>query len=1114
MLRSYAVVLATVLLINNVLAAPDGVNDSSFEQQKTSLQAAIDTAKEKKDTTELIRLHQQLIESSEKVFGPESVEVATELKALGDAFYAAGKYDQALPLFRRALAILEKVLGPEHVRTAIALNNLAGLYKKLGQYDKALSLYERSLAIFEKVLGPEHDRTATRLNDLALLYKTLGQYDKVLPLYERSLAIRERVLGPEHDRTATALNNLAGLYKTLGQYDQVLPLYERSLAIREKVLGPEHDRTAIGLNNLAELYKTLGQYDKALPLYERSLGILEKVLGPEHDRTAIALNNLAGLYKTRGQYDKALPLYERSLAIFEKVLGPEHDRTATTLNDLALLYKTLGQYEKVLPLYERSLVIFEKVLGPEHDRTATTLNDLALLYKTLGQYEKALPLYERSLAIREKVLGPEHDRTAIALNNLAGLYKTLGQYDKALPLYERSLAIREKVLGPEHDSTALALNNLAQIHRISSQYDKALPLYERSLAIREKKLGPEHDRTAIALHNLAGLYTILEQYDKALPLYERSLAIFEKLLGPEHDRTATALNDQAGLYVTLGQYDKALPLYERSLAIREKVLGLNHPDTGSSYKNFGHFYLKQSLPDLAITFYKLAVNVRQSTRERVRQIGTAELESYTRSVETTYQDLAALLTEQGRLDEAQQVLELLKEDELFEFIRRSETKDLKRHKIQPTPTEQRWIAQYRAIADRLFALGQEEQALEKIPAGELTTTQRQRLAQIKADLKVAHQAFTRFMSELKNEAIASKIERSADVEQLSPTAQSETREILQALGDEVALVQYFITDTELNMLVTTTHTQKHYKSKVDTKDLNHKLYAFRGLLRDEQRRGNPQKLAEELYQWLFAPIAADLAQGGIRTVMISGDGALRYVPFAALHDGKDYLIARYALPTYTSVTRHNLKESSQSVWTGAGLGVTQAHHESKALPAVRDELYSIMGPVIPGEIYLDQAFTAERLRAVGRQRLPVVHIASHFTFSQGTELNSFLLLGDGSQLNLGAIRTGDYQFGGVDLLTLSACQTGLGFGRDEKGREIEGFGVIAQQKGAKSVIATLWKVEDTSTSMLMASVYRHRKTQGLTKIEALRQAQLSLQKQTRYAHPYFWAPFILMGNWR
>jgi CHAT domain-containing protein len=172
------------------------------------------------------------------------------------------------------------------------------------------------------------------------------------------------------------------------------------------------------------------------------------------------------------------------------------------------------------------------------------------------------------------------------------------------------------------------------------------------------------------------------------------------------------------------------------------------------------------------------------------------------------------------------------------------------------------------------------------------------------------------------------------------------------------------------------------------------------------------------------------------------------------------------------------------------------------------------GGVLPGEVYLDGAFTAQRLQDVSKRHFQLLHVASHFRFSPGTEVNSFLLLGDGQQLTLGDLRTQNYRFDNVDLLTLSACDTGLGGGRDEKGREIEGFGVIAQQQGAKAVLATLWPVADQSTSTLMAEMYRRRQEQHLTKIEALRQAQLTLLAQKRYAHPFYWAPFILMGNWK
>jgi CHAT domain-containing protein len=204
----------------------------------------------------------------------------------------------------------------------------------------------------------------------------------------------------------------------------------------------------------------------------------------------------------------------------------------------------------------------------------------------------------------------------------------------------------------------------------------------------------------------------------------------------------------------------------------------------------------------------------------------------------------------------------------------------------------------------------------------------------------------------------------------------------------------------------------------------------------------------------------------------------------------------------------------------AGLGVTRKHGNFDPLPGVRTEMSSIIRTgatatgALPGEVHLDKAFTAQRLKDVSQRRFPVVHVASHFQFSPGTEVNSFLLLGDGTQLTLGDIRTQNYRFDDVDLLTLSACETGLGGGRDQRGREIEGFGVIAQQQGAKAVLATLWKVADSSTATLMGDMYRRRTQSGLSKIEALRQAQVALAAQPRTAHPFYWAPFVLMGNWK
>jgi CHAT domain-containing protein len=196
----------------------------------------------------------------------------------------------------------------------------------------------------------------------------------------------------------------------------------------------------------------------------------------------------------------------------------------------------------------------------------------------------------------------------------------------------------------------------------------------------------------------------------------------------------------------------------------------------------------------------------------------------------------------------------------------------------------------------------------------------------------------------------------------------------------------------------------------------------------------------------------------------------------------------------------------------SGFGLTRSVPGFDPLPAVREELETIVRQgILPGEIYFDDQFNAAQLRTALDKRAPVLHIASHFVFQPGTEADSFLVLGDGSRLSLAELKR--YRFRDVDLITLSACETAVGGGKDANGKEIEGFGVLAQRQGAKGVLATLWPVADESTGTLTQGLYRIRQASPeVTKAEALRRAQLQLFRG-KYAHPFFWAPFILMGNW-
>jgi CHAT domain-containing protein len=247
---------------------------------------------------------------------------------------------------------------------------------------------------------------------------------------------------------------------------------------------------------------------------------------------------------------------------------------------------------------------------------------------------------------------------------------------------------------------------------------------------------------------------------------------------------------------------------------------------------------------------------------------------------------------------------------------------------------------------------------------------------------------------------------------------------------------------------------------------------------------------------------------------------------------------------FTPASNACLKNTVAKTWTVAGMGVSKPLSGFAPLHSVEAELSGIVrtgkAGVLPGKVYLNEAFTQSALKGVEGSEVRLVHVATHFAFKPGTERDSGLLLGDGSLLSVGALREMGTLFADVDLLTLSACETGLGTDKNADGREIESVAVIAQESGAKAVLATLWKVADESASLLMQAFYQERvKQPNLSKAEALRRAQVALltgkikpsvksgkhsgrggetavapNRPHDFAHPYYWAPFILTGNWK
>jgi len=864
---------------------------------------------------------------------------------------------------------------------------------------------------------------------------------------------------------------------------------------------------------------------------EQSLRLWQELGEPS--MAALSLSRIATAYEDQGQYQRAIEYHEQTLTINREAKNRVEE--AGTLYSLGRSYGRLGQYEKAIQFMEQATAIYREV--DNRAGLGRALGGVGVAYLFQGRYEKGIEYLEQALPIYREM----KDRLGegLLLNNLGASYHYLGRFEKAAEYVEQALAISREVKNKTRESAAL--QSLGVLYVALGRPERAIEFLTQALPIvREAK---DRRVESYVLLGLGDAYSALGQLEKATEYFDLGLAAIRELRA--RGLEIEPLIGLGDVYRKQGKYEEAARTYQAALRLARELKTQDHEAT-----TLGRLMLiwKPRNQNLAVYFGKQSINTYQEMRGNLRALDAESQRSFLKSKEQTYRELADVLIAQGRLPEAEQVIRMLKEDEYFEFISRDITNSPQGQKAQLTPDEAAIDKRYREIADQLATLGAERGSL--IDKKARTPEEEQRLAKLDADLVVAGNAFQKFLDQLSTDLSASN-DSSARVFQLRES--QGLMEDLRELGPGVVALYTLVGEDKYRVILTTADFQKGYEYPIKSADLNRKVLEFREALQNPKL--DPLPLAQELYTILLGPVAKDLAKAKAQTVMWSLDGVLRYVPVSALHDGKKYLVEQYENVVFTPASQARLKDAPSRNWNALGLGVSKAHGERiPALPGVVDEMRGIIRSddnktgVLPGVLEMDEQFTQDTMLAQLRQRPKVVHIASHFQFSPGNETNSALLLGDGTFLSLAQIKSLPNVFGGVELLTLSACNTATG-GGGANGREVEGFGVLAQRQGAKAVVASLWPVADRSTKLLMQEFYRARESQvDVSKIVALREAQLKLlrgeitteatQSTSRqithddappgavkrplfkadpkapFAHPYYWAPFILIGNWK
>jgi len=894
------------------------------------------------------------------------------------------------------------------------------------------------------------------------------------------------------------------------------------IRISEVRTATDRDRTlyeVLQLNTRAFALLHADKPREALPLAQRALALAQQVLGPEDVYVGRVIWTLAEITYATGKPAEAKPEFERALQVLTAKLGPDHSRTIYLKSRLGSVDNILGELSKADQLLNQALEAGEKTLGRNDPIVAYTLKSMAILDWGRHDFVRAEAEDTRALAILEAAGLTEQNPYSELLNNLGVLSREQGRLDQAAMYYERALALQEKRFGSDSPSISIVLNNLGSVARQRKDYPAAEKYYLRSLALKEKYLGPDHPEYAAVLMNLANVYASEGDYRKALETHLRALKIFEKDLEAGEPGPIMSLANVARNYSALGDFENANNFQSQMEAAVESDIALNLA-IGSE---------RQKLTYLSSSFLTA----------RTDRTVSLNLQLEPDSPKAAATAATVLVQRKGRvLDAMTDTLGLMRkhssaEDQALLDQLKDASTQLARLVLRGGPGLS--PEEYRQT---LHQLQEKKEKLENT------------ISHHNEEFRVQSQAVTLEAVQAAVPAETGLVEF-VTYRPFNPKAQTDIEEF-----------------SSLRYAAYVLHRDGAPKG-IDLGEagsIDVLVEELRAALR-KPSRDDVRTLAQTLAQKVFQPLQSLVS--GDKRVLISPDGQLNLIPFEALLDDRGrYLVERFSI-TYLTTGRDLLRmqvprpsrsapvlladplfgEPKDNLIASAQptAGVARTARRSVTTGADFSSLYFAPLEGTKAEARSIRALFPEAQVLTGKQASEsaleqvnapeILHIATHGFFLQDKSqkpaatsgastataspenplLRSGLALsganyrkdGTGKGI-LTALQASNLNLWGTKLVTLSACDTGVGEVKNREG--VYGLRRSFFLAGAESLVMSLWPVSDYVTREMMTSYYSGLK-RGLGRGEALRQAQLTMLKRKGREHPFYWASFIQSGEW-
>jgi CHAT domain-containing protein len=972
---------------------------------------------------------------------------------------AIARFNEALPDWRAAA---------DSRGEAMTYFRIGSVYKQLGDNKMALENFDKGLAI---QLEPRDWRlTAGMLNDSGVVYESMNQFDRALAL----LGQAKRLFEANGDRRgqASAHNNVAHVFGTMGKPSEALKEFHQALLLRQL----EHDQNGEinVLNNMGGIYNLLGDPHLALEHFNHALE-LWKQLG-NRNKIPVGFNNTAVMLEKLGEWQKAIDNYNAALDGYRQI--GDRSGEADTLDNLGDMYESLGDRDQALDYYTQALQVVRNFVGSKGTE-ANVLAHMARLNASENKLDEALKNYNESLSIPQS-----KRRQAESLTGIGAVYALKGNLAEALNYYERALKLRKET--EDSKGEAVTLDRMAQALFLSGKRDEALESYKRAVTIWRK------------VEDQLGLASSLE-----------GISLVQHAAG--------------NLAESLKLTNEAISIVE---SLRTKVT--NHQLRTSYFATKQNYY--EHLIDIQMDLYQkthssdsIAGAIEASERSRARSLidtltegridfardSNVELLHRRREVQGKIQAKSAALTQMLNGAPNKEQLQLVREDlarliaedtQAWDKIKASNPKYAAL--VQPAPLTAAQIQQLLDDGTLLlqYALGEKRSYVWAVTSNSLHGFELAKSSEIESVAQRMTEALTVRNRDVKNEIPADKQLRIKKAETQYAEASVElSKMVLDPVAALLGQKRLAVVADGALQSVPFAALPLPDSTNADSLISKHEIITLPSAsVLALQRR--------ELANRKPAPF----------TIAIVADPVYEETDSRLVLAGKTSTTPN--LPTSTNGSAPTPANSSESSRLATALRDTGVDGKLSRLPWSGEEAKAI-GKLVPrNENLTALGFKANRQNATSAElsKYRFIHFATHGIMDlEHPELSGivFSMFDEKGRAQDGYVRLHEiYNLNlPAELVVLSACQTGVG-------KQIKGEGLIALTRGfmyagAKSIVASLWKVDDAATSQLMAEFYKQIFINKLKPAAALRAAQLKMSQEKRWRSPYYWAGFFLQGEW-